>query len=245
MKLKAYAAVTHQGPHLETNEDGYDFDLDQQFFFVLDGFGGTGIGDRAVGKLKEDLKVFLSQLADDQDATMPLYWSPRWLLEGNALVNAMLNAHQVLFKENSKKGLNQRAGASAACAIKADDILVLSQVGGCQAFLARHGHVEPLFLPDTHQQLSVDPHGPSALKAPAGGFGFFPELTWSMREVRIQDGDQFIFLTEGIAPWLTTLELAHALSRAGEDAHHKLNGLLKLSNSRGNTANQTGMILEF
>lgn len=245
MKLKAYAAVTHQGPHLETNEDGYDFDLDQQFFFVLDGFGGAGIGDRAVGKLKEDLKGFLSQLADDPDATMPLYWSPRWLLEGNALVNAMLNAHQMLFKDNSKKGLNQRAGASAACAIKADDILVLSQVGGCQAFLARHGHVEPIFLPDTHHYLSVDPHGASSLRAPVGAFGFFPELSWTMREVRIQEGDQFIFLTEGLAPWLTPQELAHALSRSGEDAHHKLNGLLKLSNSRGNTANQTGMILEF
>jgi serine/threonine protein phosphatase PrpC len=245
MKLKAYAAVTHQGPELETNEDGYDFDLDQQFFFVLDGFGGAGIGDRAVGKLKEDLKTFLSQLVDDRDATMPLYWSPRWLVEGNALVNAMLNAHQLLFKENSKKGLNQRAGASAACAIKADDILVLSHVGGCQTFLARHGQVEPLFLPDTHQHLSLDPHGASALKSSAGGFGFFPELTWSLREVRIQAGDQFIFLTEGIAPWLTPLELAHAISRPDEDAHQKLNGLLKLSNSRGNTANQTGMILEF
>jgi serine/threonine protein phosphatase PrpC len=245
MKLKSYAAVTHQGPHLETNEDTYDFDLDHQFFFVLDGFGGTGIGDRAVHRLKEDLKKFLSQLADDPDATMPLYWSSRWLLEGNALANAMINAHQALHKENATKSLNHRAGASAACAIKADDILILSQVGGCQAYLARHGNVESLFVPDTHQYLSHDPHAAGALRAPVGAFGCFTELSWHMREVRLQEGDQFIFLTEGVAPWLSLQEMAHSLSRGGEDAHQRLNGLLKLSNSRGNTANQTGMILEF
>ncbi len=244
MKLKSYAAVTHQGPYLDVNEDGYDFDLDQQFFFVLDGFGGAGIGDRVVAKLKEDLKGFLGKLADDPDATMPLYWSPRWLLEGNALINAMLNAHQVLFKENAQKGLNQRAGASMASAIKADDILVLAQVGSCQAYLARHGNVEPLFVPDTHQYLSIDPHGPGALRAPVGAFGFFPELSWNVREVRVQEGDQFIFLSEGVAPWLSVQEIAHGVSRS-EDPHQRLNGLLKLSNSRGNTANQTGMILEF
>ena len=244
MKLKSYAALTHQGPYLDVNEDGYDFDLDQQFFFVLDGFGGAGIGDRAVAKLKEDLKSFLGRLADDPDATMPLYWSPRWLLEGNALINAMLNAHQVLFKENAQKGLNQRAGASMASAIKADDILVLSQVGSCEVFLARHGNVEPLFLPDTHRYLSNDPHGAQALRAPVGAFGFFPELSWNMREVRLMEGDQFIFLSEGVAPWLTVQEIGHGVSRA-EDAHQRLNGLLKLSNSRGNQANQTGMILEF
>jgi serine/threonine protein phosphatase PrpC len=66
-----------------------------------------------------------------------------------------------------------------------------------------------------------------------------------MREVRLQEGDQFLFLTEGVSGWLDTQELAHVLSRGGEDAHQKLNGLLKLSNNRGNTANQTGMILQF
>lgn len=245
MKLRSYAAVTHQGPHLDTNEDGYDFDLDSQLFFVLDGFGGVGIGDKAVSRLKEDLKQYLSNLSDDPDATMPLYWSPRWLLEGNALINAMLNSHQMMLKENSTKNLNHRAGASAACAIKANDILVLSQVGSCQAYLSRHGHVSPIFVPETYQFHSPDPYAPSALRAPAGAFGFFPELSWQMREIKVLPGDQFIFLTEGISPWISVQELSYTLNRTDEDSHAKLNALIKLSNSRGNTANQTGMILEF
>jgi len=245
MRLKAYAAVTHQGPQLEINEDGYDFDLDQNLFFIIDGFGGASHGERAVQSIKTELKSFFSQLTDDPDATMPLYWSPRWLLEGNALINALLRAHQSLFKENQARGLNQRAGASIACAVKVDDILVVAHVGACQVMLARNGHVEPLFVPDTLQFQSVDPSAATALRAPLGAIGFFPELSWSIREVRVQEGDSFVFVTDGVAGWVTPQEVGHAISRTTTDNHQRLNALLKLSNSRGNWGNQTAMILEF
>ena len=245
MKLKNYAAVTHQGPFLEINEDGYDFDLDHQFFLVLDGFGGSGIGDKSVLKLKEELKGFLGRLASDPEATMPLYWNARWLLEGNALVNSFLFAHQNLYKENNEKPLNQRAGASMSCAIKADDILILGQVGNCYTYLIRRGQVESLFVPDNHIWLAPDLAASQSLRVPASAFGFFPELTWSLREVRIQEGDQFAMFTDGVGPWIEQQELGHVMSRPEEDLQMKLNGLLKLSNARGNSSNQTGMILEF
>lgn len=245
MKLKNYAAVTHQGPFLEINEDAYDFDLDHQLFMVFDGFGGSGIGDKTVLKLKDELKKFLARLAIDRESTMPLYWNARWLIEGNALINAFLFAHQNLYKENSLKPLKQRAGVSMSCAIKADDILILGQVGNCYSYLVRHGQVEPLFIPDNHNWLAPDLHASQSMRIPASAFGFYPELTWSLREVKVQDGDQFALFTDGVAPWIEKDELGHMLSRTDEDLNEKLNGLLKLSNTRGNSSNQTGMILEF
>lgn len=245
MKLKNYAAVTHQGPFFELNEDGYDFDLDNQFFLVLDGFGGSGIGDKAVARLKDELKRFLGKLSADPEATMPLYWNARWLLEGNALINSFLFAHQNLYQENTVKPLNQRAGASMACAIKADDVLILGLVGNCFSYLVRRGKVEPLFVPDNHVWLAPDLHASPSMRVPASAFGLYPELTWALREVRVQEGDQFALFTDGVAPWIDVSELGHVLSRTDEDLQEKLNGLLKLSNARGNKANQTGMILEF
>ncbi len=245
MKLKSYCALTHQGPYLEINEDVYDFDLDQQLFFIIDAFGGAGIGDKTAVKLKEDLKTYINQLTDDPDATMPLYWSPRWPIEGNALVNAMIKSHQSIHKSNAQLSLNKRAGASLACAIKTGDILVLSHVGNTSIYLSRNGNTTSLFNPDTHQYYSADPQGPAALRYPVGAFGFFPELTWSMREVKIREGDKFLFVTEGISPRLDPQEISHILTRNDGDGQHKLNDLLKLSNERGNYSNQTAMILEF
>jgi len=245
MKLKSYCALTHQGPFLEVNEDTYDFDLDHQLFFIIDAFGGAGIGDKAAAKLKEDLRTNINQLTDDPDATMPLYWSPRWPIEGNALINAMIKSHQSLYKTNSQMGLNKRAGASLACAIKTGDLLVLSQVGNTSIYLSRHGKTSSLFHPDTHQYYSADPQGPAALRYPVGAFGFFQELTWTMREVKIHEGDKFLFVSEGISPRLELQEISHILGRNDADSQNKLNDLLKLSNERGNYSNQTAMILEF
>ncbi len=245
MRLKAYAATTHQGPFLDLNEDAYDFDLDQRLFQVWDGFGGSGVGDRAVGALKEQVRAGLRRLGADPDATMPFYWSPRWLAEGNALINSLLGAHHQLWRDNQPLPLGQRAGASTVCAVQADDILVLGHAGNCHAFLLRNGHVEPLFIPDSHLFLSPAPTGTQALRLPAAGFGLFPELHWGMREVRVQDGDLFLLASEGLAGTLDSGELQHVLGRHDGDLHQRLNALLKLSNDKGNTANQTGMILEF
>lgn len=245
MRIKAYAAVTHQGPQLEVNEDGYDFDLDQNLFLIVDSFGGSSYGERAVQQIKSELKASFSQLTGDPDATMPLYWSPRWLIEGNALVNALLRVHQALLKENQTRSLNQRAGASIACAVKVDDLLLVAHVGACQVLLTRNGHVDTLFIPDTLQFHSHDPSAANALRAPTGALGFFPDLSWSLREVRLQEGDQYVFLSEGIGGWLSPAEVGHVLARATGDNHQRLNALLKLSNARGNWANQTAMILEF
>jgi serine/threonine protein phosphatase PrpC len=66
-----------------------------------------------------------------------------------------------------------------------------------------------------------------------------------MREVKIREGDKFLFVSEGIAPRLELQEISHILSRNDADGQNKLNDLLKLSNERGNYSNQTAMILEF
>src|SRR3989344_8917725 len=139
MRLKAYAAQTHQGPYLQVNEDGYDFDFENELFMIFDGFGGSGLGDRTVEKLKQEIKTFYTQISDDPNATMPLYYNPRNLLEGNAILNSMMSAHQNLLKMNLERPVNQRAGASAIVAVKADSLLVLVGVGNCSAYHFRQG----------------------------------------------------------------------------------------------------------
>jgi serine/threonine protein phosphatase PrpC len=154
MRLKAYAAQTHQGPYLQINEDAYEFDFENDLFMVLDGFGGSGFGDRAVEKLKAEIKTFYSQLADDPNATMPLYYNPRNLLEGNAILNSMMNAHQNLFRANSDRPINQRAGSSVIVAAKSDSLMVLVGVGNCCAYHFRQGTLSKIIVEDTLKYLS-------------------------------------------------------------------------------------------
>jgi serine/threonine protein phosphatase PrpC len=63
--------------------------------------------------------------------------------------------------------------------------------------------------------------------------------------VRLAEGDKVVLLTDGVYAHLNEEELLYILNKAVPDSQEKINGLLKLSNSRGNTDNQTAMILEF
>ncbi len=245
MRLKAYAAQTHQGPYLQVNEDGYDFDFENELFIVVDGFGGSGYGDRATEKLKNEIKNFYTQISDDPNATMPLYYNPRNLLEGNAILNSMMNAHQNLLRSNLEKPVNQRAGASAIVAVKADSLMVLVGVGNCCAYHFRKGKLSKVIVEDTFQYLSKDQFDLRFRTSPMNAIGMYPELGHQMREVRLAEGDKIILLTDGVYAQLNDDELLYTLNKSSPDANERVNSLLKLSNSRGNTDNQTAMILEF
>ncbi len=245
MRLKAYAAQTHQGPYLQVNEDGYDFDFENELFMIFDGFGGSGLGDRTVEKLKQEIKTFYTQISDDPNATMPLYYNPRNLLEGNAILNSMMSAHQNLLKTNLEKPVNQRAGASAIVAVKADSLLVLVGVGNCSAYHFRQGKLSKIIVEDTFQNLSKDQFESRFRTSPMNALGMYPEMGHQLREVRLAEGDKIVLLTDGVYAQVNEDELLYTLNKASPDANERVNSLLKLSNSRGNTDNQTAVILEF
>lgn len=245
MRLKAYAAQTHQGPYLQVNEDGYDFDFENDVYLVLDGFGGSGIGDRAVEKIKHEIKTYYSQLSDDPNATMPLYYNPRNLLEGNAILNALMNAHQNQLKANQNLPINQRAGASVIAAVRAESLLILVGVGNCCAYHFRQGKLTKMIFEDTLKFLSKDQFVSRFHSAPANALGMYPELGHQLKEVRLAVGDRVLLLTDGVYSEISDEEIQYALSKAASDPQERVNSLLKLSNSRGNSDNQTAMILEF
>lgn len=245
MRLKAYAAQTHQGPYLQVNEDGYDFDFENELFMIFDGFGGSGLGDRTVEKLKQEIKTFYTQISDDPNATMPLYYNPRNLLEGNAILNSMMSAHQNLLKMNLERPVNQRAGASAIVAVKADSLLVLVGVGNCSAYHFRQGKLSKIIVEDTFQNLSKDQFESRFRTSPMNALGMYPEMGHQLREVRLAEGDKIVLLTDGVYAQVNEDELLYTLNKASPDANERVNSLLKLSNSRGNTDNQTAVILEF
>ncbi|HXH30918.1 MAG TPA: protein phosphatase 2C domain-containing protein [Bacteriovoracaceae bacterium] len=245
MRLKAYAAQTHQGPYLQVNEDSYEFDFENDLFMVIDGFGGSGTGDRAVEKLKAEIKNFYTQISDDPNATMPLYYNPRNLLEGNAILNSIINAHQNLLKHNAQVPLGQRAGASVVVAVKADSLLILIGVGSCSAYHFRQGKLSKVIVEDTFGNLCKDNHDMRFRTAPMNALGMYPEIGHQMREIRLAEGDKVILLTDGIYSQVNEDELLYALNKSSPDANERINSLLKLSNARGNLDNQTAMILEF
>jgi serine/threonine protein phosphatase PrpC len=243
MRLKAVSAKTDKGPYLELNEDHYAIDLTNNLFMMLDGFGGTGAGDVAVKQIAENMQKFYLKIAEDPDSTMPFFFSHRYLIEGNALVNAMLYTHKSLLKHNLPLEMTKRGGASAAFFSLSDNIATLSLVGNMFCYLIRNGRLIQIFNPDNFQLLTKDELFPSYV--PTSAFGLFDDLYYQVKEVRPLLGDVFVLASDGALANLTQRELLTVASHREVDLDARINKILEMSNAKGNADNQSAMILEF
>ena len=245
MRLKSFNAQSDQGPFLQINEDAYDFDLENNLFMVFDGFGGVGCGDIAVNKLKENMKKFYTQISSDPDCTLPFFYSPKYLIEGNALINAMLYSHDSLMRDNASKEVAQRAGASGMVAAASESVLTMASVGNCCAYVIRNGIMSKIFVEDSFQYLSGDNFDAHLKSMPLSGFGLFPDLYYQVKELRIFKDDIVVLMTDGVYARLVEDEIKAILNKSKLDLKKKILELFSLSNGRGNMDNQTAMVLEF
>ncbi len=245
IKLKSYALKTHQGPFLQNNEDDVEVDLVNDLYMIFDGFGGVGIGDRIVFMLKDAIRHIYTHIGGDPDSTFPFFFSPKYLIEGNALINAMNHGHREALKFNENKVMSERGGASAIVAGMSDQIMTFSSVGNCVAYLYRKGILEPIILPDSLSALSRDSFQSYFQTAPMSGFGLFDDFHLQVRELRIHPGDQIIFLTDGAYARLERRELKHFLGQSELSDIAKLEEIFSIVNNRGNLDNQSAVLLHF
>lgn len=245
MRLKSFSAHSDQGPYLQINEDSYDFDLDNNLYMILDGFGGVGVGDIAINSLKANIKKFYTQVSEDPDATLPFFYSPKYLLEGNALINSLLFSHNLLVKDNMQKEISQRAGASAIVMSKSESIMTLASVGNCASYIYRKGVFKKIFIEDSFKFLSNDNYESHLKTMPLSGFGLFPDLYYQVKEVRLFEDDLLVLMSDGVYARLEEDEIKDIISNPKLDPKKKISELFTMANGRGNIDNQTAMILEF
>lgn len=245
MELKSFSAETHQGPFLNVNEDGYDFDLENELFMVLDGFGGNGVGDKTVTELKENIKSFFLNFVKDRNATLPFFFSPKFTVEGNALINSILSSHEKLFKTNMSQDVSKRGGASGIVLSKYESFATAVFVGNCRGYLLRRGKLTPLCVEDSHRLISKDNLNSHLKNTPLSAFGLFPDLYYQVKEFRVIEGDKIILMTDGVYGRLDDEEVSSSVTKHTIDIKTKVLELFDLSNQRGNLDNQTCMILEY
>ncbi|MFI5390421.1 MAG: PP2C family protein-serine/threonine phosphatase [Bacteriovoracales bacterium] len=245
IKLKSYSANTNQGPFLQVNEDDIDVDLVNKLFLIFDGYGGSGIGDKSCQSLKRDLKAFYTKFAEDPDSTMPFFFSPKYNLEGNALINSLHSAHKSLKDENLKKEYALRGGASIIAGALSEQLLTMVSIGNCLSLLYRKNHLEIITKPDSLATLTQDKFKAHLQTTPLSGLGLFEDLYMNIKELKILEGDLIIFLTDGAYSRINNEELRYIIEAIDLSLPKKVEEVFKLSNSRGNLDNQSCVFLQF
>lgn len=243
--LKRVSYLTHQGPYLNTNEDLVDIDVDLNLYTVLDGFGGSNIGDVAVLEMRDVIKKGFTKISADEDSTMPFFYSSRYILESNALLNAFHQGHQYLVKSNSERKVEHRAGVAAMAFALGNELGTFVSCGNVRAVLLRHGRLKTIVAPENFEFLNATTEEQKSLAMlPSIALGLFEDVQFKVTEFLPKVGDVVLMLTDGMYSQLNDDELLNLLSQNSDDAEF-LDALRDLSNQKGNWDNQSGIILRF
>ncbi|MBC98482.1 MAG: hypothetical protein CME63_12085 [Halobacteriovoraceae bacterium] len=243
--LKSYASRTDKGPYLQINEDNVEVDLVNKLYMLFDSFGGSSVGDKAVFLVLDTIKKFYTRIAGDPEATLPFFYSPKYLLEGNALINAMEYAHFLLKKENKDKEMDSKGGASCIAISQAENILTLAATGNCLGLIYSKGNMKVISNPDNFEFISGDFYDKEFVTAPASGFGLFNDLHLNISEVRVNSGDRILLLSDGVYARVNHKEIKDIILSEGTKSSDKIDMLFDLANKRGNMDNQSALLLNF
>ncbi len=244
--LKNFSVNTNQGPYLQVNEDAIEIDLKHHLFILVDGIGGSHVGDKAANLIKTAIKTAYTTFSGDPDSTLPFFYAQRYSLEGNALVNAMYQAHVAIKKENEgKKTQDEMGGGSVVAVCQNEHTMTLVGIGNCVAYIYRKGRLKTLIEPDILEAFSPQETLGTPATAPLSGLGLFEELNFTIREYRILEEDTYLLMSDGAYGRIEARELKAVIGRDGKSYEDKICDIFKISNSRGNLDNQSCLILNY
>ncbi len=242
MDLRKYITASKKGPVLHVNEDVCLYDLKHLLFLVLDGMGGSGVGDIAAEKTAISIKDHYLKFSKDPDTTMPFYFNNLYNLELNSLINCLHFSHKDLFKENLSKDSSTRAAVTGQFASQAGDKLNIVSIGSGFCYLIRDRTIHCIYKNDlclnsirSSDKMSYVPMSPL-------GMNF--DLLYFVKEFEILQGDRFVLGTDGAFSHLSDAEVLNWLSKK-DLSMDKLEEVLELNNTKGNQDNQSVIILEY
>ena len=242
--LDSYFAESSCGPHLDINEDAIIVDVSKGLFGVIDGYGGTGIGDVIAELVKNNILDSFGLLSKDEDATMPLFFNPNYSIETNALINALKLSHAKVKEYNDKKDSSSRGGSSfLGCTLSGNRLQYVS-TGNCLALTLRDKKVLISNFPHASSTISIT-GSEAEQNYPLSGIGLFDHLDFFVQDAKIEKGDKTFLFTSGAYVPFNLTELAILLMEFGHQQNQLNAEIFKLTKSRGHKGNQSIVCLQF
>ncbi len=243
IELKSYFAKTHQGPHLNLNEDDVLVEVNSSLFAIFDGFGGSLIGDKCVEKAKEKIHSFFTKITNDPDSTLPFFYSSHYLLETNALVNSLHLAQRSILEENKDNTINERGGVSVCVAMISENVLSIVSIGNCLSLLVRDGRISVLSSPDIISPFGGDNKALNNVTFPLKALGLYEQFEVSIKEYQLKEGDRVLFLTDGVYSQTSIDDIEIIVNQNKDDDKKIISNLFQIANDRGNQDNQSAIAI--
>ncbi len=189
MKTKAFGGASIQGawPVLE---EGFWGDSAKSYFTVLDGMGGSGLGDIALQEILQSLRQFINAAKELSGEANGLGYSQK----EKQLSSIAERLHQHLLNRNKGQSLPRRVGFSLAIAsVNSQNIVSLFNVGASSIYLFRNNIFHLVSAPQLWE-LPED-----GLLLPRQALGLENPLIPELKSLSCQPGDILILHSSGFS----------------------------------------------
>ena len=167
---------------------------------------------------------------------MPYFYSSKYLLETNAIINAMKISNSLLYEYNSEKNISNRGATSCILGMISENILSLGSVGNCIALLYRKSNLSLISTPDCLNPIGQEyAHG----NFPLVTIGMYEDLEPKVWETNLLPGDKIILSTDGAYLKHSLEEIKFYIEKNKEDDFGLVNFLMNEANDKGNVDNQS------
>ena len=178
----------------------------ERVFGVVDGFGGSGIGDNASELIVNTINENYGSLVADREVTMPIFYNPSYSIELNALANTTMLAHELLKNQNLNKSSSNSGGASVLVGV-AQGNSFLSQVGKCLGLKVTAADLIPFSMPDASNSFSLIQGGHLTEGFPFHALGLDLNISPRLNKVDVNEGEVVLMLTDGVFGSISALEI--------------------------------------
>jgi protein phosphatase len=247
-----YAAKTDVGMKRTHNEDYFSLLEDDQLFLVADGMGGHASGEVASKMAAESIQEFFARTKDDDDVTWPYKMDRHLSYVENRLVVGVKLANQRIFEAALKDLRLKGMGTTIVGGQIVGDKLYIAHVGDSRCYLIRGGQIQQMtrdhsLLEDykdakpgmSDEEQRKFPHKNVITRA----LGMRDTVQVDVHTQDIQDGDLYIFCSDGLSGMIEDEAIAKVL-KACPDLEQAVSQLVEAANQAGGTDNVTVLALQ-
>lgn len=240
---------TDSGPR-PLNQDWLHWDLALGLFVVADGMGGHNAGEVAAHLAVESVTSFIEQSQDTRDLTWPFGLDPSLSMGVNRVVTAVRLANRRVYRESTTHEAFSGMGTTLVAVLMAEERAVLVNVGDSRIYRWRGARLELLTRDDTwlaaliaagsEDDAEVASHPMRHVLTSVVGVN--DELTPTVTEESLQDGDCFLLCTDGVHGALDEAAMADCLTKAGTPEEAAI-GIVNAAIERGTQDNVTALVV--
>lgn len=245
-----YAAKTDVGMKRTHNEDYFSLIEDEQLFLVADGMGGHASGEVASKMAADVLQEFYARTKDDE-ATWPYKMDRNLSYIENRLVCAIKLANQRIYEAATRDIRLKGMGTTIVSGLIAGDKLYIAHVGDSRCYRVRGDGIMQITrdhsLLEDYKDAKPDMSDEEQKKFPhknviTRALGMRETVQVDVYSHDIQDGDTFIFCSDGLSGMVDDQRIAATVRGAG-DLEAAVAQLVEAANQAGGTDNVTVLAL--